>query len=81
MSYSLPSGLTFGMIQISRESTMPLIRGSVAYLPVSSSIRYSAISTVRCSRACWPAVNSTSGSPSSTPTLSEILTAHSSRPS
>ena len=32
MSYSLPSGLTFGTIQISRESTMPLIRGSVAYL-------------------------------------------------
>ena len=32
MSYSLPSGLTLGMIQISRESTMPLIRGSVRVL-------------------------------------------------
>ncbi len=81
MSYSLPSGLTFGTIQISRESTIPLMRASVAYCDVSSPIRYSAISTVRCSRACWPAVNRTSGSPSSVATLSESLTAHSSRPS
>ena len=31
MSHSTPSGLTIGTTQISRESTMPLIRASVAY--------------------------------------------------
>ena len=41
---------------------------------------YSAISTVRCSRACWLAVNSTSGSFSSRATLSETFTAKISRP-
>ena len=78
-SYSAPSGFTLGTIQISRESTSALIRVSVAYLLVSSLSRYSAISTVRCSRACWLAVNSTSGSASSVAALSETLTAQMSR--
>ena len=51
------------------------------YLDVNSRSRYSAISTVRCSRACWLAVNSTSGSASSVATLSETFTAQSVRPS
>lgn len=70
-----------GRIQISRESTRPRTRESLAYVLVRLFIRYSAISTVRCSRACWWCVNSTSGSASSVATLSEIFTAISARPS
>jgi hypothetical protein len=36
MSYSTPSGLTMKTIQISRPSTMALIRASVVYFDVSS---------------------------------------------
>jgi hypothetical protein len=79
-SYSLPSGLTLKTIHVSRLLTMFVIRGSTPYWDVNSRSRYSAISIVRCSRACGPAVNSTSGSGSSTPTLSEIFTAQIARP-
>jgi hypothetical protein len=80
MSYSTPSGLTIGTIQISRELTMLVIRASLPYFEVSSPSRYSAISTVRCSRACWLAVNITSGSASSVATLSDTLSAQIARP-
>jgi hypothetical protein len=51
-SYSLPSGLTLKTIHVSRLLTMFVIRGSTPYWDVNSRSRYSAISIVRCSRAC-----------------------------
>ena len=54
MSYSPPSGLTSGMIQISRlfdDARDP--RRPWRSRRCSWCSRYSAISTVRCSRACW----------------------------
>ena len=78
-SNSAPSGLTLGTIQISRVLTTFVTRVSVPYLFASSLARYSAISTVRCSRACWLAVKSTSGSASSVATSSEIFSAQMSR--
>ena len=81
MSYSPPSGLTSETIQISRLSTMPLICGSVAYFvgQLVESVERHLDGQVLA--GVLVAVKSTSGSSSSTPTLSEILPAHSSRPS
>ena len=67
-------------IQISRESTMALIRGSVAYPSTSQWKIFSVISTPMCSSEWVPPSNRTSGSASSTVTLSEILAAHIWRP-
>ena len=81
MSYSEPSGLTLGTTQISVLSTSRLMALSVAYPLVSRCTMRRHISVVRCSRACWLQVKSTSGSFSSVAALSEILISDSARPS
>ena len=67
-------------IQISRLFTMFVIRGSVPYPSTSQWKMRSVISTPMCSSEWVPPSKRTSGSGSSTVTLSEILTAHISRP-